>query len=153
LHLKHIATGGDPFELGSARPLDFGHWVAHKLEQITEFAVGHGEAVAIGMAVDLIYARHKEMLDTDSLDRILRLISFLGFSLWHDALLHRDESGQLLILRGLEEFREHLGGDLCVTLVTEIGTGVEVGEIDPTAVEKALHELSIRTAPDTNTPA
>src|SRR6266849_6698912 len=32
LHLDHIATSGDPFELGSSRPLDFGHWAAHKLE-------------------------------------------------------------------------------------------------------------------------
>ncbi|HRH98546.1 MAG TPA: 3-dehydroquinate synthase, partial [Prosthecobacter sp.] len=39
LHVEHIATGGDPFELGSARPLDFGHWAAHKLEQISKFAV------------------------------------------------------------------------------------------------------------------
>ena len=32
LHLDHIASSGDPFELGSSRPLDFGHWAAHKLE-------------------------------------------------------------------------------------------------------------------------
>src|SRR5262249_12696066 len=25
LHINHIATSGDPFEMGSARPLDFGH--------------------------------------------------------------------------------------------------------------------------------
>ena len=43
LHMNHIAQGGDPFELGSARPLDFGHWSAHKLEQISDFRVGHGE--------------------------------------------------------------------------------------------------------------
>jgi len=54
LHVDHISTGGDPFEMGSARPLDFGHWAAHKLEQVSHFAVAHGEAVAIGMAVDLV---------------------------------------------------------------------------------------------------
>ncbi|HEX6767221.1 MAG TPA: 3-dehydroquinate synthase, partial [Polyangiaceae bacterium] len=26
LHLRHIREGGDPFEMGSARPLDYGHW-------------------------------------------------------------------------------------------------------------------------------
>ncbi len=45
LHLAHIATGGDPFELGSSRPLDFGHWAAHKLEQLTDHRLRHGEAV------------------------------------------------------------------------------------------------------------
>src|SRR5690606_26760740 len=36
LHLQHIA-GADPFEFGSSRPLDFGHWSAHKLEQLSRF--------------------------------------------------------------------------------------------------------------------
>ena len=53
LHLDHIATGGDPFEMGSARPLDFGHWAAHKLEQLSRFRLCHGEAVAIGIALDV----------------------------------------------------------------------------------------------------
>ena len=48
LHLDHIAASGDPFESGSARPLDFGHWAAHKLEQLSHFGISHGEAVAIG---------------------------------------------------------------------------------------------------------
>ena len=39
LHLAHIA-GSDPFEMGSPRPLDFGHWSAHKLEQITHTGCG-----------------------------------------------------------------------------------------------------------------
>ncbi len=49
LHLRHIATSGDPFEQGSSRPLDFGHWAAHKLEQMTQHRLRHGEAVAIGL--------------------------------------------------------------------------------------------------------
>ena len=35
LHMRQIAHGGDPFETGSARPLDYGHWSAHKLEGLT----------------------------------------------------------------------------------------------------------------------
>ena len=31
LHMNQIGHGGDPFEMGSARPLDYGHWSAHKL--------------------------------------------------------------------------------------------------------------------------
>ena len=52
LHLDHIADYGDPFEMGSSRPLDFGHWAAHKLEHLTDYRLRHGEAVAIGMALD-----------------------------------------------------------------------------------------------------
>jgi 3-dehydroquinate synthase len=37
-------------------PLDFGHWAAHKLEQLTSHRLRHGEAVAIGLALDCTYA-------------------------------------------------------------------------------------------------
>ncbi|MEO0333004.1 MAG: 3-dehydroquinate synthase, partial [Bacteroidota bacterium] len=61
IHLQHIA-GGDPFEMGSSRPLDFGHWAAHKLEQLTDYQLRHGEAVAIGIALDITYSYLKGML-------------------------------------------------------------------------------------------
>ncbi|MBP7949155.1 MAG: 3-dehydroquinate synthase [Verrucomicrobiales bacterium] len=141
LHVRHIATGGDPFEMGSARPLDFGHWVAHKLEQLTEFSVSHGSAVAIGMAVDLVYAELSGMLAPDACERILSLIRKLGFATWHPGLQQADQTGEPAILRGLEEFREHLGGDLCVTLVTGIGDAVEVREMDRPRVIQALEKL------------
>ena len=56
LHLEHIATAGDPFEQGSSRPLDFGHWAAHRLELLSGFELGHGEAVAVGIALDTTYS-------------------------------------------------------------------------------------------------
>src|SRR5438309_982898 len=81
LHVNHIATAGDPFEFGSARPLDFGHWAAHKLEQLSEFKIRHGEAVAIGIALDVIYSRRLGFVDAGSTERILQLIEVLGFDL------------------------------------------------------------------------
>ena len=62
LHVNHIAEGGDPFEFGSARPLDFGHWSAHKLEQLSDYSIRHGEAVALGIALDVTYAQMVGML-------------------------------------------------------------------------------------------
>jgi 3-dehydroquinate synthase len=144
LHVRHICTGGDPFELGSARPLDFGHWVAHKLEPMTGFALSHGKAVAIGMAVDLIYARLRGLLSAEDCGRFLTLIEAAGFRLWHEALAAREPDGKLSVLRGLEDFREHLGGELTITLVTAPGRAVEVHEMDSTAVEAAVRELEQR---------
>lgn len=141
LHVRHICTGGDPFELGSARPLDFGHWIAHKLEQLSAFRVSHGEAVAIGIAADLIYARLRGLMNAQDCTRILALIRGLGFRTWDDALLTEAPGGGLAVLRGLEEFREHLGGQLCITLVTTPGTAVEVHEMDDALVLAALEEL------------
>ncbi len=144
LHIEHIATGGDPFELGSARPLDFGHWAAHKLEQISGFAVSHGEAVAIGMAVDITYSVKKGLMRAEEARRALDLIERIGFATFSPYLLERGESGEPLILEGLEEFREHLGGELTVTLVPEIGRKVEVHEMDGALILEAMRELEAR---------
>ena len=141
LHVEHIATGGDPFELGSARPLDFGHWAAHKLEQITHFEVTHGEAVAIGMAVDLVYSVKKGILEEATARRVLKLIRRIGFDTFHPGLLAEGRTGEPVILEGLEEFREHLGGELTVTLVPKIGQKLEVHEMDRGLILDALEEL------------
>ena len=90
LHLDHIASGGDPFETGSARPLDFGHWAAHKLEQLSDFQIPHGDAVAIGIALDVIYSRKIGLLDANSAARILNLLEKLGFDLFANELLNTD---------------------------------------------------------------
>ncbi len=147
LHVQHICTGGDPFEFGSARPLDFGHWIAHKLEQLSGFRVSHGRAVAIGMAADLQYACLSGLLTAADRDRILALMEQVGFSLWADELLTTDASGKLVVLRGLEEFREHLGGELCITLVTAPGEAREVHEMDDGLVHQSLEWLRRRALP------
>ena len=81
MHMEHIAQGGDPFESGSSRPLDFGHWAAHKLEYMTNYQLRHGEAVAIGMALDLVYAHFIGLINKDTLDRILNVLEQIGFDL------------------------------------------------------------------------
>jgi 3-dehydroquinate synthase len=144
LHLNHIATSGDPFEAGSARPLDFGHWAAHKLEQLSDFQIRHGEAVAIGIALDVIYSRQVGLLDAQAAERILNLVEQLGFELFANELLNVGSDGNLQILGGLNEFREHLGGELTITLLGEIGRGVEVHEMNPPKIVEAIHELRER---------
>jgi 3-dehydroquinate synthase len=141
LHLNHIATSGDPFEMGSARPLDFGHWAAHKLEQLSEYRLRHGEAVAIGIALDVIYSRRMGYLDEESERRILSLIELLGFDLFANELVHTEANNKLQVLNGLEEFREHLGGELTITLLRGIGKGFEVHEVDLPQMFQSIREL------------
>ena len=146
LHVNHIATSGDPFEFGSARPLDFGHWAAHKLEQLSEYRIRHGEAVAVGIALDVVYGRRMGYMSAAEMDRILNLLERLGFELFANELLHEDESGTLQIINGLEEFREHLGGELTITLLKELGQGFEVHEMNLPLVIESIHELHDRQA-------
>jgi 3-dehydroquinate synthase len=145
-HMEHIATGGDPFERGSARPLDFGHWAAHKLEQLSEFRVSHGEAVAVGMAIDLIYARRVGLLPEPIAERILGIIQRLGFELFAPIKEIRGPSGRQDMLDGLEEFREHLGGRLTIPMIRAPGDRLDVHEMDGPVVKAAFEELRARYA-------
>jgi 3-dehydroquinate synthase len=135
LHLHHIRTNGDPFELGSARPLDFGHWSAHKLEELSEGALRHGEAVAVGVALDSLYSHHRGMLGEADLYAIISTLETLGFDLRPSALRY------LNIERALADFQEHLGSQLCITLLRGIGAGVEVSEIDVGVMRKCVNSL------------
>ncbi len=140
-HVAHIATSGDPFEMGSVRPLDFGHWAAHKLEQLSEFDLSHGEAVAIGIAIDTLYSEEMGYLDSKSANRILTLLKKLHFELFSDHLERRNGSRFPYVLEGLEEFREHLGGLLTITLLKRIGSRFEVHEMDTDVVLKSMNRL------------
>lgn len=138
LHMQHI-RGGDPFEMGSSRPLDFGHWSAHKLEQLTNFNIRHGEAVAIGIALDSVYSHLSGRLSKDALDQILNLHKTMGLGITHPLLDVKNDKSPLL--QGLEEFREHLGGKLTITLLNDIGKGEEVHEMDGALIQQASQWL------------
>ncbi len=144
LHMHQIGKGGDPFETGSARPLDYGHWSAHKLEGMTRYHLRHGEAVAIGIALDARYSVLSGLLKPGEEDRICYLLENLGFKLWHPALSKQNQDGGLEVLKGLEDFREHLGGELTITLLEEIGVGLEVHTMDINLVAKAIDWLKSR---------
>ncbi|MEH2149750.1 3-dehydroquinate synthase [Nostoc sp.] len=143
LHLEHIANGGDPFEMGSSRPLDFGHWAAHKLEHLTNYRLRHGEAVAIGIALDSTYSYLAGWLDCSEWQRILNTLSALGFTLYVPELAQK--LSQLedphCLFRGLTEFREHLGGELTLTLLQGIGKRIEVHEVNLLLYRQAISLL------------
>ena len=135
LHMQHITKGGDPFERLEARPLDFGHWSAHKLEQLTNNELSHGEAVSIGLAVDVQCSVILGLLDTGTADRILILLQKLKLPISHPSLENPD------LLNGLEEFREHLGGTLTLLMLKDIGDSTNIHSLDEKVVLQAIHNL------------
>ena len=137
LHLAHIVEGGDPFEANEARPLDFGHWAAHRLESMSSYALSHGDAVALGILLDCRYSNLKGWLSDAEHARIHACIAALGLPTRHALFGEID-----LLLEGLEEFREHLGGQFTVTMLRGIGRGFEVRELDHTLVRRAAAELA-----------
>lgn len=141
LHLEQITRGGDPFERGNGRPLDYGHWAAHKLEKLSQHRLRHGEAVAVGMSLDALYAKALGLLAEHEAQRLLGLLARLGFNLSPPELSLRDDQGNLRVLQGLEDFRQHLGGELSIPMLERIGRAVDVHQIDQPTMELALHRL------------
>jgi 3-dehydroquinate synthase len=136
LHLRHITRGGDPFENEVARPLDFGHWSAHKLEIMSDFGLRHGEAVAIGVAIDCVYSAMVHGLPRRDAERVLHCLAGLGFPLSHPCLAEVD-----VLFAGLEEFRQHLGGELTLTMLRSVGEPIDVHEVDQKAMRTAIEEV------------
>ncbi|PHM05775.1 3-dehydroquinate synthase family protein, partial [Nostoc sp. 'Peltigera malacea cyanobiont' DB3992] len=143
LHLEQITNSGDPFEMGSSRPLDFGHWAAHKLEHLTGYRLRHGEAVAIGIALDSTYSYLVGLLNYSEWQRILNTLSALGFTLYVPELAEKLSQVEHpdCLFRGLTEFREHLGGELTLTLLQRIGKGIEVHQVDLFLYRQAISLL------------
>ena len=122
--------------------MHFGHWAAHRLEVMSDFAIGHGQAVSIGMAIDSCYAWKKGMISEDHLHMILKGLSDVGLPLWDELLERRDAEGAMDVLGGIEDFREHLGGVLCVTLPNPVGEKVEVHEMDSELIDESVAYLA-----------
>jgi 3-dehydroquinate synthase len=141
LHARHIAEGGDPFECGSSRPLDYGHWAAHKLESLTAYALQHDHAVAVGLALDTLYSARSGIAPSSLVERVFPVLRGLQLATYHPALDWRDAIDQRKVLAGLDEFREHLGGELTILMLQDIGQGIDVHEVDYALVESCMDEL------------
>ncbi|MEO1614858.1 MAG: 3-dehydroquinate synthase [Planctomycetota bacterium] len=136
LHLRHITEGGDPFEMLEARPLDFGHWSAHRLEPLTDYQLRHGEAVGIGVAIDCFYSHLQLGFPLSDVWRVCECLTEMGMELWHPSLYPADR-----LMAGLEEFRQHLGGRLTITMLREVGNSVDVHDIDQSVMLRAIEML------------
>ena len=143
IHMEHITMTGDPFEMGSARPLDFGHWAAHRLEAMSNYVLRHGEGVAIGIALDSYYAMRQGLITETELNRIVDAMARTGLPI-HHPLLQRKSGNDYDVMMGIEQFREHLGGTLAVTLPDGIGRKLEVSQMDRDVLIDGIQWLGTR---------
>ena len=144
LHLTHIATSGDPFELGSSRPLDFGHWSAHKLEHLTELSAGSRRG-----GRDWHRPRH-DLFVPRRLPARGRLAPDpepaagagpVGATFPSSIATSTPTARRTSVLRGLDEFREHLGGTLTILMLRSIGAPFDVHEIRRDVMRRSIAVL------------
>jgi len=77
--IKAAVVAADPEERTGARALlNYGHTLAHALETASDYAVGHGEAVAMGLVFAVELARALERVDAAAVDGVRARLTDLG---------------------------------------------------------------------------
>ena len=115
---------------------------AHRLERLTDGALKHGEAVAIGLGIDAALAVELGRSTPDFQRRVLGVLHKFGFTLDHPQL-----DDPAAIFMGIEQFRAHLGGALTLTLVAEPGVPFDIHDADFALISSAIerHRSMVRT--------
>ncbi len=137
IHAHHISKKRDPFENTSSRPLDFGHWAAHKIESLSKYKISHGKSVATGIALDCTYSYLLKIMPKADWKEIIKVLTNLGLPIYFKELSIKIHN-KYVIFNGLEEFREHLGGKLTITLITKIGKKIETHHVNKNIYIKAI---------------
>ena len=75
--------------------------------------------------------------------RIISVLKQLRLPTWHKALDIPADDGTRAVFKGLDEFREHLGGQLTVLLLKDIGKGEDVHDMDRNLLEECIDWLKI----------
>lgn len=68
----------DPLEAGARAALNFGHTIGHALELLTNYALPHGHAVAIGMVVEATAGEAAGVTEPGTADALRRVLTTLG---------------------------------------------------------------------------
>jgi 3-dehydroquinate synthase len=105
---------------------------------MTNGEIRHGEAVAIGIALDSLYSRRLGLIADLDLYKIMAVLEDVGFELYHPALKWLD------VKKAVEEFREHLGGIISIPLLSGIGNKIEAHEINLELYRQAIAALGER---------
>jgi 3-dehydroquinate synthase len=108
---------------------------------MSRFTIGHGQAVSIGIAMDAHIAVRQGLMAEADFIRIIDGLQDCGLPVWDELLHRRAPDGSLEILAGLAQFREHLGGELMITLPNGIGAKVEVNAVEADDVAAAIGVL------------
>ena len=80
------------------------------------------------------------LISQEDVNRIIVLLKNLGFTLYDEKL---GENNKLNLWEGLNEFREHLGGQLTITILEKLGKGREIHEVDFELMKQAVDELKL----------
>ena len=90
-----------------------------------------------------MYATFAGYLSEEQSDRVLQTLAALGLDLFHPLLLaDQGKAINPLLIRGLEEFREHLGGRLTIPMISDLGVKFDIHQLNNDWIQAAALKLS-----------
>ncbi len=125
----------DELDLGLRNVLNYGHTTGHAVETVSDFRVGHGQAVAFGMLVAGRISQAMGLLGDDELRRIERLIERAGLVEQLPALDTEE------MLEAMQHDKKIVDGRVRFVLLRTIGDVFVSDEVDAERVRTALESL------------
>ncbi len=131
---------GNLWESILERIVDYGHTFSPTLEMAVLPELLHGEAVAIDMALSLVLAAQRDLLDPEELRRALDLLDAYHLP------THHPQCEEGLLMQALAETTSHRDGLQRVPLSHGIGAAVFVNDLTRAEIRSAAGFLSTRAA-------
>jgi shikimate kinase/3-dehydroquinate synthase len=125
--VKISVVNQDPYEQGLRETLNFGHTVGHAVEALTHYGVKHGEAVAIGMAVETRLAEDLGVAEPGLARKLTDLLAMLELPTSIPASIGIDD-----LLSAMLSDKKKRAGIIRFSLPVKIGEavwGIEVQDL------------------------
>jgi 3-dehydroquinate synthase len=129
----------DEKDLGLRAILNYGHTVGHAIESASEFKVGHGTAVAIGMLAAAKIANKMGILDKNELLRLNRLVQRAGLPTKMPDLKVEE------IVQAITHDKKVLRGKVRFILPKSLGSVFITDEVSLSSVEQILVDWNEET--------
>jgi 3-dehydroquinate synthase len=126
----------DEKEQGLRRILNFGHTLGHALEAVSEYAITHGEGVALGMIAAARISEKLKYLEKSETGRIEALIREAGLPVKIPESLDNNK-----IIARLKMDKKKKGDIIHFVLLKKIGMPFIDGDIDPKIIAAVIEEM------------
>ncbi len=134
IRVKRDVVEADPFEEGRRAVLNLGHTFAHAIEQVSGYAVRHGEAVAMGLVAAAHLSAALGYCDPALQSRVAAALQNASLPTRIPANL----PGTALYA-GMGSDKKKAAGNLRFVLVREVGDVFVTGDVPEEVVMKTLH--------------
>jgi 3-dehydroquinate synthetase len=132
--VKIRVVEADPFEEERREVLNLGHTIGHALEKCSGYALGHGDAVAVGLLAAARVSEKMGLCKGELVDRLEALLAKTGLPISHNAPLEE-------VLHVMASDKKVVAGRVRFVLIRDIGSVEQGCEVEPGLLRSVLENL------------